>query len=497
MDKGVIEKNMTDSNVQNTVQTVEPIGDFIARAGNALADEQLQKALNKARTGFVDKRLSAIGKVSNFEAMRERAQAVRQKALRDLDIYLQQFERKVIANGGQVHWAETPQQMREIVVKLCKQHDVKKVSKGKSMVGEEVYLNEALEQADITPVETDLGEYILQLAHERPSHIVAPALHKTRGQIKDLFLNQHQLGKRQLEEVEQIVNEARQVLREEFISADAGITGANILIAETGTVVVVTNEGNGDLTATLPKTHIVTTAIDKVVPTWEDASAIIRVLSRSATGQPITAYTSFFTGPKKSKDKDGPENFHIVLLDNRRSEILGGEYREMLQCIRCGACMNHCPVYQSVGGHTYNSVYPGPMGAVLTPLLFKDAVNHRQHYQLPNASTFCGRCESVCPVKIPLPDLMRKLRDEEQRGEPPYKVNKLITKLFCLLASYPPLYRIATGITTKTLYMVGGKRGRFARLPALKAWTEFRDFPSPQQGSFQDQWRKVNGKESK
>lgn len=493
----MIDKNVTGNDTQNTVQTVEPIGDFIARAGNALADDQLQKALNKARTGFVDKRLKAINRISNFEAMCDRAQTVRQKALRDLDIYLQHFERKVVASGGKVHWAETPQQMRKIVVALCRQHDVKKVSKGKTMVGEEVYLNEALEQAGITPVETDLGEYILQLAHERPSHIVAPALHKTRDQIKELFLNRHQLGRRKLEEVEQIVNEARQVLREEFLSADAGITGANILIAETGTVVVVTNEGNGDLTATLPKTHIVTTAIDKIVPTWEDASAIIRVLSRSATGQPITAYTSFFTGPKKYKDKDGPENFHVVLLDNRRSEILGGEYREMLQCIRCGACMNHCPVYQAVGGHTYNSVYPGPMGAVLTPLLFKDAVNHRQHYQLPNASTFCGRCESVCPVKIPLPDLMRKLRDDEQKSEPLYKPNKVMTKLFCLLAAYPPIYRLMTGLTIKTLYLFSKKRGRFNKLPTMKAWTDHRDFPAPQRGSFQDQWRKAERKNLK
>lgn len=468
---------------------------FIASTGAALADKNLQQALARAQSGFVEKRARAVASVPNFSAMCDRAQQVRQKSLNNLDTYLLQFEEKVIAAGGHVHWASTPKEMREIVVQLCEQAGAKRVTKGKSMVGEEVYLNEALERANIEPLETDLGEYIIQLAKEKPSHIVAPALHKTREQIKTLFLHQHQLGERDLTEVQDIVNEAREVIRDHFLTADVGITGANILIAETGTAVVVTNEGNGDLTATLPKMHIITSSIEKVVENWNDASAIIRVLARSATGQDITSYTSFFTGPKKEKDRDGPESFHIVLLDNQRSEILGSEYKEMLQCIRCGACMNHCPVYQAVGGHTYNSVYPGPMGAVLTPLLFKEKISAKPkaYYQLPNASTFCGRCESVCPVRIPLPGLMRKLRDQEQREGGANKLGRLLNKLFCALASRPKLYRILTNIGSKAMSILGAKKGRFKRFPFFAGWTRYRDFPAPTGGSFQSQWRKRKG----
>ena len=468
-----------------------PNTDFIVRASDALVDTNLQQALNKAGSGFVSKRQSAIEQVGNFDALRDQAQAVRQKTLKDLDIYLLHFEQKVIESGGQVHWAETPEQMRDIVLQLCDQHGAKRVTKGKSMVGEEVHLNQALEQAGIQPFETDLGEYILQLAEEAPSHIVAPALHKTKQQVQSLFQNHHHLGERKLDAVEDIVNEARQVIRQQFLDADLGITGANLLIAQTGTAVLVTNEGNGDLTATLPKTHIITTAIDKVIPTWDDASAIIRVLARSATGQAITTYTSFFSGPKTASDKDGPENFHVVLLDNRRSQLIGSEYQEMLQCIRCGACMNHCPVYQAVGGHTYNSVYPGPMGAVLTPLMR----NEKNDYQLPNASTFCGRCESVCPVRIPLPDLMRKLRNQEQRNTRFTSLSQCLTKAFCLLALHPRLYRHLSSACVKIASFLGAKRGRFSYLPLLKGWTQHRDLPAPQGSSFQQQWLKQKQQE--
>lgn len=466
------------------------MSDFNSRANIALSDKNLQQALAKARSGFVEKRLSAIAKVSNFDAMRARAKEVRQKSLKNLDTYLLYFEKKVEEAGGHVHWASTPQEMREIVIDICQQAGARHVTKGKSMVGEEVELNEALEEANIEPLETDLGEYIIQLAKEKPSHIVAPALHKTRAQIKELFLNHHNLGARELEEVEDIVNEARQVIREHFLSADVGITGSNILIAETGTAVVVTNEGNGDLTATLPKTHIITSSIEKVVPTWNDASAIIRVLARSATGQDITSYTSFFTGSKGQKDQDGPENFHVVLLDNQRSEILGSEFKEMLQCIRCGACMNHCPVYQAVGGHTYNSVYPGPMGAVLSPLLFDSGNKYKTKYQLPNASTFCGRCESVCPVGIPLPQLLRKLRNKERIEGTASRTGRCLNKAFNILALHPKLYQLLTSTGIKMLCLFSRDNSRFSTMPFLKNWTKYRDLPAPQGNSFQVQWNK-------
>ncbi|GAB3272650.1 LutB/LldF family L-lactate oxidation iron-sulfur protein [Parahaliea aestuarii] len=463
---------------------------FIARAGGALDDSQLQSALAKARSGFVDKRATAIAAEPDFETMRDQAREVRQRSLANLATCLEQFEQQVNAAGGQVHWAESTDDLRRIVIDICEQAGAKTVTKGKSMVGEEAALNEALEQAGLTPWETDLGEYIIQLAHEPPSHIVAPALHKTRDQVAELFRDAHALGERDLGEVRALVDEARAVIRERFLSADVGITGANLLIAETGTAALVTNEGNGDLTARLPRTHIITTSFDRVVPTWEDASKIFRVLARSATGQPITAYTSFFSGPRAEGEQDGPESFHVVLLDNHRTEILDSEFREMLHCIRCGACMNHCPVYQSVGGHTYDSVYPGPMGAVLSPLLR----GYAQDDELPNASSFCGRCEEVCPVRIPLPGLMRKLREREMVQEKPPWLTRRMLAAFGWLAQRPVLYRYLTGAGTRVLATLGRRRGALRSLPLASAWTAHRDLPAPQGASFQLRWARAQRK---
>ena len=458
---------------------------FNPRAHDALADEHLQSALSRARRGFVEKRAKAAGAEPDFELMRDQAREVRERSLAQLETRLARFEREVEAAGGQVHWAETPEELRRIVVGICEAAGARHVTKGKSMVGEEAELNHALEAAGITPWETDLGEYIIQLAGERPSHIVAPALHKTRGQVAELFRSAHDRGERELQAIRDIVDEARSVIRERFLAADVGITGANLLIAETGTAVLATNEGNGDLTACLPKTHIITTSFDRVVPTWEDASKILRVLARSATGQPITTYTSFFSGPRRADSHSGPEAFHIVLLDNHRSEILGSEFREMLHCIRCGACMNHCPVYQSVGGHAYNSVYPGPMGAVLSPLLRGEP----EDYELANASTFCGRCEEVCPVRIPLPDLMRKLRVREARELPRPLATRLALAAYAGLARHNALWRPLTRVASRILALLARRRGVVRRLPGLGAWQRYRELPAPQGDSFQAQWR--------
>ncbi|WP_116364088.1 lactate utilization protein B [Parahaliea mediterranea] len=462
---------------------------FNTRAHKALADSQLQRALAKARSGFVDKRAHAAASEPDFEHMRDQAREVRQRALANLAMCLEQFEQQVLAAGGQVHWAETPDDLRRIVIDICRDSGARAVTKGKSMVGEEAHLNVALEAAGITPWETDLGEYIIQLAKEPPSHIVAPALHKTRGQIEHLFRDAHRLGERALDEVSQLVDEARAVIRERFLNADVGITGANMLIAETGTAVLVTNEGNGDLTARLPRTHIITTSFDRVVPTWDDASKIIRVLARSATGQPITSYTSFFSGPRAGNEQDGPDQFHVVLLDNHRSALLGTEFETMLHCIRCGACMNHCPVYQAVGGHTYNAVYPGPMGAVLSPLLR----GAPQDDALPNASSFCGRCEAVCPVRIPLPGLMRKLREREQQQTPAI-ASRWLLRLHARLSRHPALYRSLTGWGSRALALAAGGRGRLRRIPLLGGWSRERDLPAPQGGSFQQQWQARKGR---
>lgn len=463
-----------------------PGNGFIARSREAIEDATLQSAMAKARPGFVRKRQDAIAKVANFRELTEKAREVRQRSLKDLDIYLGIFERRVTAAGGHVHWAETTADLRRIVLDIAKDSGAKTATKGKSMIAEEADLNHALEQAGIIPRETDLGEYILQLAKEPPSHIVAPALHKTRGQITDLFFQEHDLGNRKLESVKDIVDEARQVIRNHYIQADIGITGANILIADTGTAVLCTNEGNGDLTASLPRTHIVTTSIEKVVATWDDASALLRVLARSATGQAITTYTTFY-GPKQPSDSDGPDNFHVVLLDNRRSQLLGSEFQEMLQCIKCGACMNHCPVYQSVGGHSYDSVYPGPMGSVLTPLLRGNS----EDYTLPNASTFCGRCEEVCPVRIPLPTLLRKLRHKSVTEKGAGRSGMLI-KIYMLLASHPRIYRLCTSPLMLFLSLVS-RKGLLPSLPGLRSWQRNKDLPAPEGRSFQQQWRKKMG----
>ena len=310
-----------------------------------------------------------------------------------------------------MHWCATADEARDAVLAICRAANARTVTKGKSMISEELGINDHLERHGITPVETDLGEYIIQLRHELPSHIIAPAFHLNREDWEESFRKSHTdlPPERVFHERRDILTEARTKLRERFLAADVGITGANFLIAETGSSVIVTNEGNGDLTQTLPRVHIALASIEKMVPTIEDCTSLLRVLARSATGQDFSVYTTFSTGARRPGDLDGPDEYHVVLVDNGRSAMLGTEFQEMLRCIRCAACMNHCPVYGVVGGHAYGWVYPGPMGAVLTPSLI--GVAEAGH--LPNASTFCGKCESVCPVKIPLPKLMRHWRERE------------------------------------------------------------------------------------
>jgi L-lactate dehydrogenase complex protein LldF len=355
------------------------------------------------------------------------------------------------------------------------------------MVGEEIGINDFLEANGITPVETDLGEYIIQLRHEMPSHIIAPAVHLTKAQVEADFRRVHtQLPKdRNLVEPATLLAEARGVLREKFLAADVGITGANFLIAETGTSIIVTNEGNGDLTQTLPRAHIVLASIEKLVPTLEDVGQLLRVLARSATGQEMSVYTTLSTGPRRAGDPDGPLDYHVVLLDNGRSAMLGGDFQDMLRCIRCGACMNHCPVYHAVGGHAYGWVYPGPMGAVLTPSLIGiDKAGH-----LPNASTFCGRCEEVCPVRIPLPGMMRSWREREfERHLSPATVRAGLT-FWAFFVKRPWLYGFATALAARALAYLGKSTGRFKWLPLASGWTRHRDLPAPQGATFQRQWK--------
>jgi L-lactate dehydrogenase complex protein LldF len=421
-----------------------------------------------------------VAELDNFEAIRDAGAAIRDRALKHLDLYLAEFERNATARGAVVHWAETTTEANRIVCEIAARHGVRKAVKSKSMVSEECVLNDALEAAGVEVVETDLGEYILQLAQEPPSHIVAPVVHKTRDEVSDLFRDKHARPRKTV--ISELTREAREMLRPHFVSADMGISGANFLIAETGSTLIVTNEGNGRMVTTLPRVHVAITGIEKVVPTLEDVSTLLRLLPRHGTGQTITNYVSVTTGVQRAGETGGPEHFHIVLVDAGRTRLIGGELQSMLRCIRCGACMNHCPVYQSIGGHAYGWVYPGPMGSILTPMY----AGLDQAPDLPNAATFCNQCGVVCPVKIPLPDLMRKLRERQfdQRIKP--WGERFALRAWGWLAARPGLYALATTIGARMLAVMGGRAKLIHNLPFGGGWTGGRDFPAPQGRTFRE-----------
>jgi L-lactate dehydrogenase complex protein LldF len=459
---------------------------FKDNARHALGDTNLQAALHILKRDFAGRRGAAVARLPEFERLRDEGRAIKDHVLAHLDLYLEAFEQKVTALGGQVHWAVDAAEARDQVLAICRAAGAKTVTKGKSMIAEEIGINEHLEQNGIAPIETDLGEYIIQLRHETPSHIIAPAIHLIKGQVAETFLAAHTEldATRPLDEPRQLCDEARALLRPKFLAADVGITGANFLVAETGSSIIVTNEGNGDLTQNLTRVHIVLASLEKLVPTLEDVSTLLRLLARSATGQEFSTYTTVSSGPRRPEDTDGPREYHIVLLDNGRSAMLGTEFQDILRCIRCGACFNHCPVYGSVGGHAYGWVYGGPMGSVLTPQLIgvKEAGN------LPNASTFCGRCESVCPMKIPLPKMMRHWREREFERHLQPGVYRTGLKAWAFLARNPPLYRLATKIGAGVLGWSGRSRGRFRALPLAQGWTAGRDMPAPEGKTFMALW---------
>ena len=458
---------------------------FKAQARDALADRELQANLGRLKGHFMARRARAIEALPEFHALRDEAVAIKRHTLAHLDLYLKCFESQVTATGGRVHWAVDAAEGRRIVLDICRAAGARTVTKGKTMVGEELGLNAHLEAHGIAPVETDLGEYIVQLAGEPPSHIIAPAIHKNRHQVAALFARHHpHLEGRVLDDVSEMLADARQVLRRRFLEADVGITGANFLIAESGQSVIVTNEGNGDLTQLLPRVHIVLAGIEKVVPTLEDASTLLRILARSATGQEMSSYTTFSAGPRREGDPDGPRAFHVVLVDNGRAALLGSPSEDILSCIRCGCCLNACPVYARVGGHAYGSPYSGPMGAVLTPAL----AGLSQAHLLPNASSLCGRCEDVCPMRIPIPKMLRHLRERETAAGLASAGARLGLGPWAWLASRPALWRRATTLASAALARLGRRRGRFSRLPLAGAWTRDRDLAAPQGPSFQTLW---------
>jgi L-lactate dehydrogenase complex protein LldF len=446
---------------------------FPERAGAALKDAFLQEALKIATTKFIDLRRESFTGFPQGEALRDRARAIKEATLQRLDVHLERLADNVERLGGHVHWATTAEEARELVLRLCRERGVRMAVKSKSMATEEIDLNEALERAGVTPVETDLGEYIIQLAHEKPSHIIAPAIHKTKGQVAELF--SRELRGEFPADPEVLTAVARKALREKFLQADMGITGANFAVADTGTVVLVTNEGNGRMVTTLPRVHVCITGIEKVLPTLEDFSTLLRLLTRSATGQPISNYVSLFTGPRGRHDSDGPEHMFFILVDAGRTNLVGGDMQEMLRCIRCGACMNHCPVYRAVGGHSYGWVYPGPMGSVLTP----SYVGLEKALDLPHAATLCGACSVACPVKIPLPELLRKLREKQvDRGLRPWS-EVVAIRLWSWTARHPRLYALAAAIAARCLRILGGRDGMIRMLPFGREWTRGRFFPAP------------------
>ncbi len=437
--------------------------DSISR--KALEDPHLQEALRGIDERLRAMRDAAFRELPGAEGLREQARRIRDHALDHLDTYLERLEENVTRLGGTVHWAGDAAEARKVVEELAVSRGVRTVVKGKSMVGEEIALNDGLEALGLDVVETDLGEYIIQLAHETPSHIVGPAIHKTRAQIADLF--REKLGAPLMDDPEDMTRFARENLRKRFLSADMGITGANFLVASTGAVALFENEGNIRLSTTLPRLHVAITGIEKVVPAWEDLSVLMQLLPRSATGQKLSSYVSLLLGPRRRREPDGADEFHLVLLDNGRTGILADEeLRESLRCIRCGACLNTCPVYLKIGGHAYGWVYSGPIGAVLTPQLIQD---RRSASALPYATTLCGACAEVCPVKIDIPRLLTALR--KRYAEDP---------------AWGPASRTERGLFHLAGTVLGDRRlyemtGRMARLlhPLLESRLGASPFPPP------------------
>jgi L-lactate dehydrogenase complex protein LldF len=456
---------------------------FYERVDNALHDQTLQTALGRATTRFVANRAGALQALADADRLRDQARAVRAKALARLDELLIQLAENVERRGGHVCWASDGDAARRYIVDLARARGVKLIVKSKSMAAEEIHLNQALEAAGLEVAETDLGEFIIQLSGETPSHIIAPAIHKTREQVVELF-GKH-LGMPPTDDIPTMTRAARQALRQRFLRAEMGISGVNFGVAESGAVVLVTNEGNGRLTTTAPRIHVAVMGIERMVESLDDLGVLLQVLARSATGQKLSVYTNIVSGPARPGEPDGPDEFHLVLLDNGRSAILGGQYAESLMCIRCGACLNACPVYQSIGGHAYGGVYSGPIGAILTPLLEPEL---RDVHYLPQASSLCGACQAACPVRIAIPDMLLRLRADAVAAGKADPIERMAIAGWKTAMLNPSLYRASGQLASRATRLIG-RKGRIRRLPPpLSAWTRKRDFPTFAPKSFQDLW---------
>jgi L-lactate dehydrogenase complex protein LldF len=477
---------------------------FYRRAEDALADAELGVKVQRATARLLASRELGFGAFAGSDAVRDRARAVRADVIAHLDRYLSQFASAVEARGGQVHWADTAADARRIVAEIAASRGVRYAVKSKSMISEELELNGALEAAGVRVVETDLGEFVVQVAGEHPSHIIGPIIHKSKEDVAALFEQKLGATPTDVADVPHIAAFARRLLRAEFLRADMGISGANFGVAETGSLCIVTNEGNGRLTTTVPRVHVALIGIERVVPSFADLAPMLQLLARSATGQPLTVYTNIISGPRRrgptstggdqndAREPDGPDELHVVVVDNGRSSLLGTELAEILHCIRCGACLNVCPVYQSVGGHAYGTVYMGPVGSVLTPALR----GLGRFGELPHASSLCGACHEICPVRIDIPRMLLALRAEgmRQRGGPAWITLGLA--LYARLAKHPSLFRAAARLGRRMLALKA-RNGWVGKLPGpLAGWTAHRDFPVPAGKSFQDLWRERRNRAS-
>ena len=458
--------------------------EFMAASQSALDNPSLQKILGRLGDSLGLRNREAWSAFERSDEVRQKARAIKDETLAELDKHLETLEANVMRNGGHVHWAAEGQDACQYVLDILAKTAARKVVKSKSMTSEEIRLNHALEAAGVEVVETDFGEYIIQVAGHRPSHIVGPALHLSKDDVAEIL--SQAAGETLPSERVALAAFARRTLRSRFAQAEVGITGANYAIAETGSIVLVENEGNARLTTGLPKIHIAVMGIEKVIPRLADLPYFLKVLARAATGQKMSIYTSLITGPSREGELDGPEEFHLIILDNGRSRILGGPLRESLFCIRCGACLNACPIYRTVGGHSYGGVYAGPIGAVLTPLYDGLPANHH----LPHASSLCGACQAACPVKIQIPEMLVQLR--EQLHSEPHQVSRwehLAYGLWAKMLRNEFWYGCATWLATRTLGRLKRRTGWLSWLPGkLGGWTARRDFPAPAPQRFRDWW---------
>jgi L-lactate dehydrogenase complex protein LldF len=462
--------------------------DFLAASRQALADPPLQAALLRLTGTLMEGNRRGYAALADSDALRSHAKRIKEHTLAHLDRYLEQLEASVQRLGGRVHWVATAEDARQIIVEIAREEGCRHAVKSKSMTSEEVHLNPALEAAGLEVTETDFGEFIIQLAGERPSHLVAPAVHHTRESVSRI-LSAH-TGEELPDEPAPLAQVGRRLLREKFRAADLGITGVNFAVAETGTVVLISNEGNARLTTTCPRVHIALMGMEKVIPRLADLPVFLKLLARAATGQTLSVYTSLITGPRRTGERDGPEAFHLVILDNGRSRVLATPFRESLQCIRCGACLNACPVYRRIGGHAYGGVYSGPIGSILTPLY--DSVKENPH--LPHASSLCGACQAACPVKINIPHMLVGLRELQHHEKGAKGLGeRLLYRLACAVLRRPWLYRLSLRLARLGLRPFA-RDGWLRRGPGpVSAWTRDRDFPVPAARSFHERWKEMEG----